>query len=416
MSSKQQLVDIFHPNDVTTIDTQSECEPGDVGLTETQVEAIWRAVVKSYRSRLHPGISICIRRNGRIILNRAIGHSHGNAPDDLPSAKKIRATPDSLFNLYSASKAVAAMMIHHLDEKGLIHLDDPLCRYLPEFSEGPKRFITVRHVLTHRAGIPQIPRSAMDLENLHKPGEIRRIMGEAPMQWAAGRGMGYHAISGGFIMGALVEEITGMDIRQYLDTHFLTPLGFKNFNFGVPESLVPEVAPNAYTGYPFPPAAEKLITNILGMSYKDAIELSNHPLFLTGIVPAANIIGTAEETSRFYEMLLNGGELYGTRVLEPETIRRARLEQSHATFDRMFGLPMRYSLGFMLGRKRLSLYQGDTPKAFGHLGLINVVGYADPQRGISVGIMNNGKHGLSTKVYSFWNILRMIAYKIPKLR
>ncbi len=415
MSSKQNLVNIYHPNDVTTINSQSECDPSDVGLTSTQVETIWNAIVKCYQSRLHPAITVCIRRHGKIFLNRAIGHTHGNGPNDTSHAEKIRATPDSLFNLYSSSKAIAAMMIHHLDEKGLIHLDEPICHYLPEFSQGPKRFITVRHVLTHHAGIPKVPTNALDLDNLHTPGAIRKIMADAPMQWAAGRKMGYHAITGGFMMGELVEAITGMSIREYLQKNFLDPLNFDTFNFGISKDRVSEVAPNVYTGYPFPQWSENLVTKVLGVTYKEAVEISNDPRFLTGILPAANVIGTAEETSRFYEMLLRGGELNGVRVLKPETIRRATSEQTHATFDRMLGLPMRYSLGFMLGRSRLSLYQGDTPKAFGHLGLINVVGYADPERDISVGILNNGKPGLSTKMVSFWMALRTIANTIPKM-
>ena len=240
-------------------------------------------------------------------------------------------------------------------------------------------------------------------------------MGDAPMKWRAGKKLGYHAITGGFIMGALVEAITGMTIREYLDIHFLKPLKFNTFNFGVPEDLVPEVAQNVYTGYPFPKLFEKVAVNVLGVTYREAIEISNDPRFLTGILPAANIIGTAEETSRFYEMLLRGGELNGVRVLKPETIRRATAEQTHAKFDNMLGLPMRYSLGFMLGQSRLSLYQGSTPKAFGHLGLINVVGYADPERDISVGILNSGKPGISPHIISFWNVLRVIANTIPKI-
>ncbi|MBL4795518.1 MAG: serine hydrolase, partial [Pseudomonadales bacterium] len=88
-------------------------------------------------------------------------------------------------------------------------------------------------------------------------------------------------------------------------------------------------------------------------------------------------------------------------------------EQTHAKLDTMFGMPMRYSLGFMLGRSRLSMFQGNTRQAFGHLGLINVVGYADRERDISIGIMTSGKHGITSKAFGFWNILRTIAHTVP---
>ncbi len=403
----------FNLSNITTKDLNGECDPETVGLSKHQIENIWNAVTACYESGIHPAISVCIRRQGKIILNRAIGHTHGNEPGAFDAAKLRQATPDSLFNLYSASKAIAAVVVHHMEEQGLVHLEDPLCYYLPEFESRRKRFITIRHVLLHQAGIPKIPRDALDLDLLHIPGEVRRIMSGSRMQWGAGRKTGYHAITGGFVIGELVQEVTGMNIRDYLYRHFLEPLGFDTFNFGVPENRVGDVAPNVYTGIPLPGWAEKFAERVLGVTYRDAIELSNDPRFLTAIIPAANIIGTAEETSRFYEMLLRGGELGGVRVLKPETIRRATAEQVHSTLDRMLGMPMRYSLGFMLGRSRLSLYGSGTPRAFGHLGMVNIAGYADPDRDISVGILNNGKPGITTGMIRFYNIMNVIAKAIP---
>ena len=398
----------------TRIDEASEVAPQAAGLTNAQIETIWQSVVDCYRSGIHPAITVCIRRHGKIVLNRAIGHTHGNEPGHPPGATLREAQPDSLFNLYSASKAIAAIVVHHMDEQGLIHLEDPLCHYLPEFDSRRKRFITIRHVLLHQAGIPKIPRDALDLDLLHVPGAVRKIMSGSRMQWGAGRKTGYHAITGGFVIGELVQEVTGMSIRDYLHRYFLEPLGFATFNFGVPESRTVDVAANVYTGYPLPDFAEKFAERVLGVTYRDAIEMSNDPRFLTAVIPAANIIGTAEETSRFYEMLLRGGELNGVRVMKPETIRRATAEQTHSTLDRMLGLPMRYSLGLMLGRSRLSLYGSGTPRAFGHLGMVNIAGYADPDRDISVGILNNGKPGITTGMIRFYSIMDTIAKAIPK--
>lgn len=398
----------------TRIDHASELAPEAGGLTAAQIDRIWQSVLECYRSGIHPAITVCIRRHGKIVLNRAVGHTHGNEPGHAMGAPLRVAEPNSLFNLYSASKAIAAMIVHHMDERGLIHLEDPLCHYLPEFESRRKRFITIRHVLLHQSGIPKVPKDALDLDLLHVPGAIRRIMSDSRMQWGAGRKTGYHAITGGFVIGELVEAVTGMTARDYLLRYFLEPMGFDTFNFGVPESRIGDVAPNVYTGYPLPAMAEKFAERVLGVTYRDAIELSNDPRFLTAIIPAANIIGTAEETSRFYEMLLRGGELDGVRVMKRETVRRAAAEQIHSTLDRMLGMPMRYSLGFMLGRSRLSLYGSGTPRAFGHLGMVNIAGYADPDRDISVGILNNGKPGITTGMIRFYNIMDTIAKTIPK--
>lgn len=413
---KANNIHVFDPNKVTSIDTQSECDPKEVGLTRADIETIWSSVVDFYEAGIHPAISICIRRNGKIILNRAIGHTHGNGPKDGRDVQKVLATPDSLFNLFSASKAITAMVIHHLAERGLIKINDPVCAYLAEFELGHKQHISIGHVLSHQSGVPTIPEEALDLDILQNPEAIRAIFTNTNTQWKSGRKVGYHALSGGFILSELVKAVTGESIRDYFKKYFLDPLQFKHFNYGVPQEIAHEVAPHVYTGIPFPQLVEKLyISRLLGMSYKDAIELSNDERFLTGIIPSANIIGTAEETSRFYEMLLQGGTLNGVQVLKPETIQQARVLQVDG-FDKMIGIPIKYSQGFMLGRKYLSMYGNDTPQAFGHIGFINVVGYADPERDISVGIMNSGKPGLSTKIIKFMTLMNTISETIPKCK
>lgn len=413
MAIESKLVSTYPPGRVTKIG--SETDPSEAGLTTSQINNIWQSVEACYESGIHPAITLCIRRNGKIVLNRAIGHTHGNEPGVERSGQLRQAQPDSLFGLYSASKAIAAIVVHHMEENGLVHLEDPLHHYMPEFASKRKRYITVRHVLLHQAGLPKIPKDALDLDLLHEPGTIRRVMAEAKMQWSAGRRTGYHAVTGGFIIGELVQAATGMSIRDYLAKFFLDPLEFDTFNFGVPDDRVADVAPNVYTGYPLPEIGEKVAERVLGVTYREAISMSNDPRFLTAIIPAANTIGTAEETSRFYELLLRGGELNGVRIMEPRTIQRAIAEQTHTTLDSMLGFPMRYSLGFMLGRSRLSLYGGSTPKAFGHLGMINIAGYADPERDISVGLLNNGKPGITWGMVKFYNILQAIAHNIPKL-
>ena len=95
------------------------------------------------------------------------------------------------------------------------------------------------------------------------------------------------------------------------------------------------------------------------------------------------MVTTANELSRFFEIFRRGGELDGVRVMEPQTIRRALTEQSRLEIDLSLVFPTRFSYGLMLGAKMISLYGRDTDLAFGHLGLINIMGWADPERGIS---------------------------------
>ena len=95
------------------------------------------------------------------------------------------------------------------------------------------------------------------------------------------------------------------------------------------------------------------------------------------------MVATADELCRFYELLLRGGTLEGVRVFDSRTVRRATGEQSYLEFDFTLGFPLRYGVGFMLGGDYLSFYGPDTSHAFGHLGLTNVVAWADPEREVS---------------------------------
>ncbi len=145
------------------------------------------------------------------------------------------------------------------------------------------------------------------------------------------------------------------------------------------------------------------------------IELSNDPRFLTAVVPAASVITNANELSRFFEIFRRGGELDGVRVMQPQTLRRALTEQSRLEIDLSLFFPTRFSYGLMLGAKVISLYGRDTDLAFGHLGLINIMGWADPERGISAGLVTSGKALLYPEVHRFYGVMQRIAADVPKV-
>ena len=139
---------------VTSYKPENEVEPADAGMSEKGVEAIWSAVEDLYRTGIHPAISFCLRRRGKVVLKRAIGHTRGNGPDDEPDIEKIPVTPDTPICLFSASKAVTAMLIHLLVERGKINMMAPVSHYIPEFIAHGKEDITIFHILSHRGGIP----------------------------------------------------------------------------------------------------------------------------------------------------------------------------------------------------------------------------------------------------------------------
>src|SRR5262249_8851364 len=144
---------------------------------------------------------------------------------------------------------------------------------------------------------------------------------------------------------------------------------------------------NAFTGLPAFPPQSWALERALGLGVREVTAASNDPRFLTAIVPSGNVIGTANEASRFFQLLLEAGALDGVRVFPTRRVRRAVREQSYLEVDSFLGLPVRYGMGFMLGGDRFTPYGPHTPRAFGHLGFTNVVAWADPDRQISVGLM-----------------------------
>jgi CubicO group peptidase (beta-lactamase class C family) len=397
------------PDSLQAITCIGEEEPADTKeIGSQQIEEIWRLTEQLYRSGAHPAIQLCIRHNGRRVLHRGIGHASGNGPDDPPGCPKVPLTLDTPINLFSASKAISAMVIHKLDEENALRIDDRVCDYIPEFSSGGKHRITLRHVLAHRAGVPNLPPEALSIDVICKPEQVVDILCHAKLASRPGRALAYHAVTGGFILAEVVKRATGKDMRELMGEKISRPLGLHWLNCGVRPDQVDAVAKNALTGYPVLPPLKQLLQRALGLPLKEVVELSNDPRFLSSIIPAANICTTADEASRFYQCMLRSGEYNDELIFAPRTVRHATAEQSYWELDLTLGFPVRYSLGFMLGNRFLGLLGGDNPFAFGHVGLSNVFTWADPERGISVALLTTGKPIISPHVVPLFRLLNEI--------
>jgi CubicO group peptidase (beta-lactamase class C family) len=398
---------------VTRIRWEAEVAPRDVGVEPAARDRIWQAARRLYQSGVHPGLALCVRRDGGVLLDRAIGHVRGNGPGDPPDGA-VQLTPDSPFVALSASKAVTAMIVHLLDQEDALRLDDPVCEYIPEFAAHGKQWITIRHVLIHRAGIQNLPADVLRLPSLDDTNTVVQLIAAQRPSGRAGRQLAYHAVSGGFVLGEVVRRITGKSIRTVLDESIRRPLGFRWLGYGVTSAELPQVVTNYLTGPPPLPPFSTLFRRALGVGYSEAVAISNDARFLTGIVPAGNVVATANEMSRFYQLLLAGGVLDGVRVFEERTVRRATLEHSYLELDLTLGVPFRYGMGFMLGADWFSPYGPYTRNAFGHLGFTNIVCWADPDRRVAAALLTSGKPFIYPELYHLFELLRQIGTACPK--
>ncbi|ETR73275.1 MAG: Beta-lactamase domain-containing protein [Candidatus Magnetoglobus multicellularis str. Araruama] len=397
---------------VTVYDPSEEVDPAEAGLTQHDINTIWEGVENYYKTGIHPSIALCLRRQGKIVIKRTIGHAKGNIQGDTTAPVVMH--PETPICQFSASKAVTAMIIHHLAENGQLHLTDPVCHYIPEFGAHGKEAVTVYHVLSHRSGFGIIPDN-ISTDVLFDHDEAVKMICDMAPQYPAGHTASYHAITGGYILHEILRRVTGKDIREYLKETIQEPLGFKYFNYGIDENKIETVAKSYFTGWPVVYPFTMIVRRSLGGPWDMAVKMANDNRFFTSIIPSANLIATVDEMCQFFQLLLNGGELNGVRIFDPVTVRRAIIEAGKMQLDKsMVLLPMRYSAGMMLGSDPFGMFGPNTQNAYGHWGFINSFSWADPDRDIAVSMLNTGKPFLSTHLVSHFDLLTRIARHCKK--
>jgi CubicO group peptidase (beta-lactamase class C family) len=307
---------------------------------------------------------LCVVARGRIVLNEAFD-----------------CRPDSLFFLFSASKPLVALLVHLLAERGQLALDDRVAAHWPEFAQGGKQDITIRQVLQHRSGLPVARGFALDALMMTNWAASVRALEVASPSFPPGSVPAYHVLSYGFILGELVQRVTGAPVRDVLQSELLGPLGLRDSYLGLPAAHWHRHVPVAGRG----PA--ELATQLM----------INRQAVRQAVIPAASVSATAYDLARLYQALLAGGALDGVRVLRPETIAQAASPSSDGEVDQYLKLPVRWSEGFQLGGERAGrtrLGGGSGPMGalasqttFGHNGSYVCLGWADPQRDVAVGYL-----------------------------
>lgn len=400
------------PADLDAVTAIGEEDHSDID--GAAVDRIWRAARYWYQAGLQPAIQLCIRRHGRVVLNRAIGHGWGNAPADAPDAEKIPVTTDTPFCVYSAAKGITATVVHMLAERGVFSLDDRVCEYIPTFTSHGKHQITIRHVLTHSAGLPFPSGPRPDVKRADDHEYAQQMLSAMRPLYRPGLVHIYHALTWGPLMREIVYAAAGKDIREILATEILEPLDFRWTNFGVDEKDLPLVAPSHATGRPLPPLIARAFRKAIGGTVHEVIPYTNRRLYLTTVIPSSNTVSTANEMSRFAEIWRRGGELDGVRIMQPETLNGAVRESRRLRPDFAVGLmPARWGTGFVLGTNRFGPFGRNAAAAFGHLGLVNVAIWADPQRGLSAGLISSGKPGRDPEARRHTALMDTIAAEIP---
>jgi CubicO group peptidase (beta-lactamase class C family) len=243
---------------------------------------------------------------------------------------------DTIVNVWSTTKTMTNLCALILADRGDLDLTAPVARYWPEFAAAGKEEVQVRHLLGHTAGLPTWD-APMTLEDLYDwPAATARLAAQAP-QWKPGTDGGYHAITQGFLVGEVVRRVTGRSLGTFFAEEVAGPLD-ADFHIGLPAEhdgrvaaiLPPPESPDHPPGNPpVPPAA------------------ANTLAWRRAEIPAVNGHGNARSVAAVQSVLACGGQTRGVRLLSPEGCERA-LEEQFRGEDRIFGIQMRYGVGYGL--------------------------------------------------------------------
>lgn len=313
------------------------------------------------------GAALTVIRHGRPVVELYGGWS------DADRSREWR--PDTLVNVFSAGKPVAALCVLLLADRGRLGLDDPVARYWPEFAAAGKAAVTVRQVLAHSAGLPvfPVPREAAAYADWNL---LSADLAAAAPLWPPGTAAGEHALTYGHLLGELVRRVDGRPVGRFLAEELAGPWRL-DLGFGLDPADHRRCADLRY-GHPDWPRAglggegslyRRVLDNPPGV--RD-LALVNSAAWRAAEVPAVNLHATATGLARLYAGLLGGGVLDGVRLFGPATVAEA-VTPAFDGPDLVLGRDVRWTSGGM---------QLD-PDGWGMGGIGGSVGYADPDRGFA---------------------------------
>jgi CubicO group peptidase (beta-lactamase class C family) len=327
-----------------------------------RVEALFH---KQIDTGLHPGAALAVYRHGKQVLDL-----HGGLADQQAGRPVESGT---MFVLYSSTKPIAAACLHILWERGKLGWDDLVSGHWPEFAQNGKELITIRHILTHQAGFPDTP-SELTWDKWHDWDFVVNTMEKVRPIFEPGKLIAYHPRNFGWVIAELVRRIDGRPIRQFIQEEITGPLGMDDTYLGLPAELESRVSKEH--------AMEDCDRMTMVTTY-------NKPEVHAAVQPAGGGIATARDLARFYAMMIGGGYLDGTRVLDEETVAEVTKLQVEG-MDHTLERPVSRSLGLTLGDGRMGSPEKIDQRTFGHAGAGTSVGWADPELRLAVGYITNG--------------------------
>lgn len=335
--------------------------PAAIGFDEPRLDRAFALLKKWCDEDKIPAAGICVGRRGRIVEPRFFG-KHG--PD--PKSKALK--DDALFLVASITKPVTVTAAMILVERGELSLEDRVASIVPAFAARGKGEVQVRHLMTHTSGLPDMLPENEALRKAHKPmSAFVEGTCQVPLAFAPGTRVSYQSM-GTLMLAEVVHQVSGKTIHEFTRQEIFEPLGMTDTSLGRQDAKKGRIA--------------------LVRQGAELMKLDwtwNSDYWLKFGAPWGGMITSPADFSRFCQMMLNGGELDGVRILSPATVRAMTTNQLSA-MPRVPEEERRcrpWGLGWRLNWPGHSANFGDLlgPRAYGHWGSTGTVCWVDPDAG-----------------------------------
>ena len=332
------------------------------------------------------GVQVAAYLDGKLVVD-----SWGGLAD---TATERAVDGDTLFNMFSVTKPFAATALHIQVARGLVDYEARVTDYWPEYGVNGKEQTRVRDILTHRAGIPQMPTGVtpeLMCDWDWMTSEIAKLTPLAP----PGEKALYLSMTFGWLVGEIVRRTDPQrrDIGTFIREEIAQPLNAPDIWIGLPDDQLPRVAKLVNAA---PPIPAEYLPPLYSASMPPQVDLIPEVFELPNVrrAPIAGVGGifTARSCARFWAMLAQGGELDGVRLLPAELVATFNTPRAHSDEPDpvMFGMVIPLGIaGFWLGGENPPVAAAKHPRALCHPGAGNSIAFADPASKLAVAIAHN---------------------------
>ncbi|WP_417449167.1 serine hydrolase domain-containing protein [Kordiimonas sp.] len=339
--------------------------------------AVREAFMANFEEHAEVGAAFAVVHKGELVVDLWGGYA------DAAGTRLWR--PDTVSNVWSTTKGVAAICFALLVERGMVNYDDRVATFWPEFAARGKGEITVAQLLSHQAGLCGF-REPVTMQDIADQAKAEQLLADQAPYWQPGTRSGYHAVTYGPLVNALFRRIEGRTLAQFLEEELARPYGLE-ISVGLPEAEAGRaselVAPPNLSSPDANPAPSPEQQAALANPVLDPLD-ANTAVWRQAQIPSVNGFATAKALARLYGMM-SDGTLDGDRLISPETLAMASAVRIEGE-DLVLGLEVKWAAGFL---RNIHNVYGDSDAAFGHSGWGGSLAYADPDRKLGVAYVMN---------------------------